>query len=111
MADMPESLPDGFAPHSRHSPRNQFVASVLNDGREVIGREASGGFLPLFMTIGKLNSSNGYCAVIRDITQWKRTESELREAKEVAGQFPAEVQPTRSQSRTCAASRLPSWSR
>ncbi len=60
------------------------VASVLNDGREVIGREASGGFLPLFMTIGKLSASNGYCAVIRDITQWKRTEEELRNAKRAA---------------------------
>lgn len=63
---------------------NNGVASVLNDGREVIGREASGGFLPLFMTIGRLKSSNGYCAVIRDITQWKRTEEELRNAKRVA---------------------------
>ncbi|MGE7370856.1 ATP-binding protein [Neorhizobium sp. NPDC001467] len=60
------------------------VASVLNDGREVIGREAGGGFLPLFMTIGRLTSSNGYCAVIRDITQWKRTEEELRNAKRAA---------------------------
>ncbi|ASY61785.1 Sensory histidine kinase AtoS [Sinorhizobium sojae CCBAU 05684] len=60
------------------------VASVLNDGREVIGREAGGGFIPLFMTIGRLSSSNGYCAVIRDITQWKRTEDELRSAKRAA---------------------------
>ena len=60
------------------------VASVLNDGREVIGREASGGFVPLFMTMGKLTSSNGYCAVIRDITQWKRTEEDLRNAKRAA---------------------------
>ncbi|WP_457586615.1 PAS domain S-box protein [Ensifer canadensis] len=60
------------------------VASVLNDGREVIGREAAGGFLPLFMTIGRLSASNGYCAVIRDITQWKRTEEELRNAKRAA---------------------------
>ncbi|QND49591.1 PAS domain S-box protein [Rhizobium lusitanum] len=60
------------------------VASVLNDGREVMGREASGGFVPLFMTMGRLNSSNGYCAVIRDITQWKRTEEELRNAKRAA---------------------------
>ncbi|OHV85909.1 PAS domain S-box protein [Ensifer sp. LCM 4579] len=60
------------------------VASVLNDGREVIGREAGGGFIPLFMTIGRLSSSNGYCAVIRDITQWKRTEDELRNAKRAA---------------------------
>jgi len=60
------------------------VASVLNDGREVIGREASGGFIPLFMTMGRLSSSNGFCAVIRDITQWKRTEEELRNAKRAA---------------------------
>ncbi|MEM5471609.1 ATP-binding protein [Hoeflea sp. AS60] len=60
------------------------VSSVLNDGREVIGREASGGFLPLFMTIGRLSGSNGYCAVLRDITQWKRTEEELRNAKRAA---------------------------
>jgi PAS domain S-box-containing protein len=60
------------------------VASVLNDGREVIGREASGGFVPLFMTMGRLTSSNGYCAVIRDITQWKRTEEDLRNAKRAA---------------------------
>lgn len=59
------------------------VASVLNDGREVIGREASGGFIPLFMTVGRLSSS-GYCAVIRDITQWKRTEEDLRNAKRLA---------------------------
>jgi PAS domain S-box-containing protein len=60
------------------------VASVLNDGREVIGRESAGGFVPLFMTMGELTSSNGYCAVIRDITQWKRTEDELRNAKGAA---------------------------
>jgi len=40
--------------------------------------------VPLFMTMGRLNSSNGYCAVIRDITQWKRTEEELRNAKRAA---------------------------
>ena len=60
------------------------VASVLNDGREVIGREATGGRLPLFMTLGKLASSSSYCAVIRDITQWKRTEDDLRNARRAA---------------------------
>ncbi len=60
------------------------VASVLNDGREVIGREASGRFLPLFMTIGHLSGSNGHCAVMRDITQWKRAEEELKSAKREA---------------------------
>lgn len=67
-----------------HGLSSHGVISLLNDGREVIGREASGGFVPLFMTIGKLTSSNGYCAVIRDITQWKRTEDELRSAKRAA---------------------------
>jgi PAS domain S-box-containing protein len=60
------------------------VASVLNDGREVIGREASGGFLPLFMTMGRMPGSNSYCAVMRDITQWKRSEEELKAAKRAA---------------------------
>ena len=57
------------------------VASVLNDGREVIGREAEGRFIPLFMTIGKLSDDSGYCAVVRDITQWKRAEEELTQAR------------------------------
>ena len=60
------------------------VASVLNDGREVIGREAEGRFIPLFMTIGKLPNDSGYCAVVRDITQWKRAEEELTQARAVA---------------------------
>jgi len=57
------------------------VASVLNDGREVIGREAEGRFIPLFMTIGKLPGDSGYCAVVRDITQFKRAEEELTQAR------------------------------
>ena len=60
------------------------VASVLNDGREVIGREAQGRFIPLFMTIGRLPNQSGYCAVVRDITQWKRAEEELTQARSLA---------------------------
>ncbi|MEK1888279.1 MAG: PAS domain S-box protein [Phyllobacterium sp.] len=60
------------------------VASLLNDGREVIGRESQGRFIPLFMTIGKLDVSKGYCAVLRDITHWKRAEEELVSAKREA---------------------------
>ncbi|MGU3401606.1 PAS domain S-box protein [Brucellaceae bacterium D45D] len=60
------------------------VLSVLNDGREVIGREAKGGFIPLFVTIGKLPQKRGFCAVLRDITQWKRTEQELTDARRQA---------------------------
>ncbi|MET2828571.1 PAS domain S-box protein [Mesorhizobium shangrilense] len=60
------------------------VASVLNDGREVIGREAQGRFIPLFMTIGRLPNESGFCAVVRDITQWKRAEEDLTQARAVA---------------------------
>ncbi|OQM75266.1 PAS domain S-box protein [Manganibacter manganicus] len=60
------------------------VASVLNDGREVIGREAQGRFIPLFMTIGRLPNESGFCAVVRDITQWKRAEEDLTQARALA---------------------------
>lgn len=60
------------------------VASVLNDGREVIGREAEGRFIPLFMTIGRLPNDSGFCAVVRDITPWKRAEEELTQARAAA---------------------------
>lgn len=67
-----------------HGLSGNGVLSVLNDGREVIGREAKGGFIPLFMTIGKLPHTRGFCAVLRDITQWKRTEEELTNARKEA---------------------------
>lgn len=60
------------------------VASLLNDGREVIACEAQGGFIPLFMTIGRLPGSGGFCAVLRDITPWKRAEEELIKARSEA---------------------------
>ncbi|MFN4011780.1 MAG: ATP-binding protein [Pannonibacter sp.] len=62
------------------------VASVLNDGREVIGQVSSGGLIPLFMTIGRLGSGDTlkFCAVLRDITQWKAAEEELTKAKRQA---------------------------
>ncbi|WP_246329351.1 ATP-binding protein [Chthonobacter rhizosphaerae] len=59
------------------------VASVLNDGREVIGRVRRGGLVPLFMTVGRV-SPGRFCAVLRDITQWKRAEEELTTAKRSA---------------------------
>ncbi|MEO3998165.1 PAS domain S-box protein [Mesorhizobium sp. CAU 1732] len=77
-----------FAIESQRSARDYLnglaengVASVLNDGREVIGREAQGRFIPLFMSIGRLPGDSGYCAVVRDITQWKRAEEELTQAR------------------------------
>jgi PAS domain S-box-containing protein len=69
-----------------HGLSNNGVASVLNEGREVLGRERNGGFLPLFMTIGRMPATNGFCAVIRDITPWKQTEQALQDAKRQAEQ-------------------------
>src|SRR6185312_14383533 len=73
-----------FAIESQHAAQDYLqglsdngVASVLNDGREVIGREAQGRFIPLFMTIGRLPGDSGFCAVLRDVTHWKRAEEEL----------------------------------
>lgn len=60
------------------------VASVLNDGREVIGKVPRGGLIPLFMTIGRLGDSGKYCAVLRDITHWKNVEEELTAARRAA---------------------------
>jgi PAS domain S-box-containing protein len=62
------------------------VASLLNDGREVIGREKKGGRIPLFMTLGRISDhANGkFCAVLRDLTAWKKAEAELTESRRVA---------------------------
>lgn len=92
VADKP--FGDLLAPDSRKVLRDYLsalqgpgLASVFNDGREVTAIVKQGGSVPLFLTIGALQSLTSraaFCAVVRDITQWKRTESELREAKEVA---------------------------
>ncbi|MEE4011061.1 ATP-binding protein [Roseibium sp. FZY0029] len=63
------------------------VASILNDGREVLGKVPTGGLIPLFMTIGRISGTKDdvkYCAVLRDITQWKTAEEELTQAKRQA---------------------------
>jgi PAS domain S-box-containing protein len=67
------------------------LASIFNDGREIVAVESQGGEIPLFVTIGRVEGAEGrgdkepvFCVVIRDITQWKRSEVELRRAKETA---------------------------
>ncbi len=58
------------------------VASVLNEGREVVAR-AGDGTIPLFITMGRIGSAeNGrFCAVLRDLTHWKQAEAELIAAR------------------------------
>ncbi len=72
--------------------RSPGVASLLNDGREVLGRERQGGTIPLFMTMGRVNDGpdRKFCAVLRDITAFKKTEGELLGAKRAAEQASAQ---------------------
>lgn len=82
-----------FAPES-HAPALDYleglkgggVASVMNDGREVMARVRQGGRIPLFMTMGQIadGAERRFCAVLRDITAWKKTEGELVEARKAA---------------------------
>jgi PAS domain S-box-containing protein len=62
------------------------VASLLNDGREVLGRVRQGGTIPLFMTIGRTSDERKLCVVLRDITALKKAEAELLAAKRAAAE-------------------------
>jgi PAS domain S-box-containing protein len=64
--------------------RNGGASSIVNEGREVIGRVAQGGFIPLSITLGPLPDDRGWCAVIRDIAHWKRVEEDLTTARRQA---------------------------
>ena len=80
-----------FAAESRNSIR-QYVESLsepgienlFDDGKEVIAAEANGGMIPVFLTISKMQSSGKLCAVIRDMTNWKKAEEELIQSRHEA---------------------------
>jgi PAS domain S-box-containing protein len=85
------SLEELFAPESRRAVleyllelKEPGVAGLINNGREVIGHHAKGGLIPLFITLGKVGREEKYCAVLRDITPWKKTEEELVSARRAA---------------------------
>ena len=64
------------------------VASLMNDGRDLFGRARQGGSIPIFMTLGRIggNGAQKFCAVLRDMTAWKKAEQELKEARRMAEQ-------------------------
>jgi PAS domain S-box-containing protein len=86
------NLADLFAPESRHavfdylaSVKSTGVASLLDHGREVLGRESKGGIIPLSVTMGRTQPAGpNFFAMFRDLSQAKKTESELREARRLA---------------------------
>ena len=57
---------------------------LLDAGREAIGRVRQGGLVPLYITMGRIEGADKFCAVLRDITAWKRTEEELINARQQA---------------------------
>jgi PAS domain S-box-containing protein len=86
------NLADLFAPESRHdvfeylaSIKSSGVASLLDHGREVLGRESKGGIIPLSMTMGRTRTDGpNFFAVFRDLSEVRQTENELREARRLA---------------------------
>ncbi|QDW40860.1 PAS domain-containing protein [Bradyrhizobium sp. KBS0727] len=86
------NLADLFAPASRHAVfdylagiKSSGVASLLDHGREVLGRESKGGIIPLSMTMGRTRPDGpNFFAVFRDLSQARQTENELREARRLA---------------------------
>jgi PAS domain S-box-containing protein len=57
---------------------------LLDAGREAIGRVRQGGLVPLYITMGRIEDGDKFCAVLRDVTAWKRTEEELINARQQA---------------------------
>jgi len=61
------------------------AASLLDAGRDVLGRVSQGGIIPLSMTMGRTRADGpNFFAVFRDQSQSKKGDSELREARRLA---------------------------
>jgi signal transduction histidine kinase len=57
-------------------------ASLLEQGRDLLARERGGGLIPVSMTMGRTQPSGpNFFAVFRDLSQARKSESELREAR------------------------------
>jgi PAS domain S-box-containing protein len=86
------NLADLFAPESQRVVRDYLesikgtgVASLLEGGRDVLGRVREGGLIPLSMTMGRTRPDGpNFFAVFRDLSQVRKSESELREARRLA---------------------------
>nr|AWM05505.1 PAS domain S-box protein [Bradyrhizobium symbiodeficiens] len=78
-----------FAPESQQivvdyleSMKSQDIASLLDHGREVLGREKKGGVIPLAMIMGRTRPDGpNFFAVFRDLSQSKKGENELTQAR------------------------------
>ena len=86
------NLTDLFAPESRRavleyleSVKGAGVASLLEGGRDVLGRVSHGGIIPLSATMGRTRPGGAnFFAVFRDLSQVKKGENELQQAQRLA---------------------------
>ncbi len=86
------NLTDLFAPESQRVMLDYLEAikgdgaeSLLDHGREVLGRVREGGLIPLSAIIGRTRHDGpNFFAVFRDLSQVKKTESELLQARRQA---------------------------
>ena len=86
------NLSELFAPESQRvvmdylgSIKGAGVASLLEHGRDVLGRASRGGIIPLSMTMGRTRHDGpNFFAVFRDLSQTRKSESELQQARRLA---------------------------
>ncbi|WP_291866652.1 PAS domain-containing protein [Bradyrhizobium sp.] len=81
-----------FAPESQRvvqdyleSIKREGVASLLEHGRDTLGRVRGGGIIPLSMTMGQTRPDGpNFFAVFRDLSQARKNEGELQQARRLA---------------------------
>ena len=86
------NLAELFAPESRPAVLDYLggiqgadVASLLDHGREVLGRVREGGLIPLSVTMGRTRADGpNFFAVFRDLSQSRKSEGELQQARRLA---------------------------
>jgi PAS domain S-box-containing protein len=86
------NLTELFAPESQPAVRDYLAgissadaASLLDHGRDVLGRVREGGLIPLAMTMGRTRADGpNFFAVFRDLSQSRKIESELLQARRQA---------------------------
>jgi PAS domain S-box-containing protein len=83
------NLVDLFAPESQRgvldyleSVKGTSVASLLDHGRDVLGRVRDGGIIPLSITMGRTRPDGArFFVIFRDLSQVKKNEGELVQAR------------------------------
>jgi PAS domain S-box-containing protein len=86
------NLAELFAPESQPAVKDYLestegadIASLLDHGRDVLGRVREGGLIPLSMTMGRTRADGpNFFAVFRDLSQSKKSESELLQAQRLS---------------------------